>query len=107
MADIWTNNDYAQAEYESNLHESYRDAALESFYADCRKIYLETQHLVVDGKIDIDDLFKVADAIKDIQLLSWGYEWQNDLNLDLGPYDFTEEGKLILSDEFGFVEEEQ
>ena len=83
-------------------HEMYKDVAREEFYRRANYIAVNLQHYVVDCKVDIDHVRKVANAIKTIEDFGVWFEYETEDGDEL-VYDFEQEALQFLEDEFSWV----
>lgn len=103
-----TTVDFLEGDAYQTAWEANRDEAKREMYAKADKIVIEVQHLVVDDEVEIQNVPKVAKAIEQIKEFSWysynGQRWDSSENEydDDFDYDFEEEVKGILLDEFGY-----
>lgn len=90
-------------EYQYELdHEAWKDSAKEEFYNVCKDIYINLQHHVDgDCKVDVQHAYEVGKAIEKIKAESVDYIFDSEEDGEFG-YDFTEEAKMVLSDELGY-----
>ena len=103
-----TTVDFLEGEAYQAAWEANRDEAKREMYAKADKIVIKVQHLVVDDVVDIQNVPKVAKAIEQIKEFAWysynGQRWDSSEREyeDDFDYDFEEEVKGILLDEFGY-----
>ena len=94
---------HAEIEYQQELrHEMYEDVARLEFYQRANQIAIATQHHVVDCMVDIDNVRKVANAIKTIEDFGVWYEYTTEDGEEF-VYDFEKEALQFLEDEFSWV----
>ena len=94
---------HAEIEYQQELrHEMYEDVAREEFYRRANYIAVNLQHYVVDCKVDIDHVRKVANAIKTIEDFGVWFEYTTEDGEEF-VYDFEKEALQFLEDEFSWV----
>ena len=85
--------------HEKNL-DAWEQAALEQFYDECKRIYLATQHLIIDCDVDVQNAYFVGLAIEKIKDLS-NYTYNSPDGELL--YDFTRYAIQVLDDEMSYM----
>ena len=97
--DYWTEEEQRADDLESTK-EAYQAEALKSFYYDIERIIQKVEHLVDnDGKMDINNLFEIDEALDEVLALALGYVYHDEYEFE---YFFLDEAKTYIADHLGF-----